>query len=204
MTHQANIDDTRERILTTATALFHENGYSAVGVAEICKQAKVVKGSFYHFFPSKESLACQVIERNWTALRSNLDTLRKEGNSGRNSVLCLFEKILQGSAEIRRSRGKILGCDIGIFADDLAPAANQVQQKAEECLLAWTAIFSEMIADGQADGSIDPRLSADATAESLVALAQGMSVMGRTFNDLEMLSRIANQAERLVPEPHRV
>ncbi|MCW8925417.1 MAG: TetR/AcrR family transcriptional regulator [Xanthomonadales bacterium] len=203
MIHEAQTEDTRERILIAAKALFHEQGYSAVGVAEICKQAKVVKGSFYHFFPSKEALAGQVLERNWTALRRNLENLRKDGVSGRRSVLRLFEQILQGSAEMRRSRGKILGCDIGIFADDLAPAAKPVQQKAEECLLAWAATFSEMIADGQADGSIDPRLSADATAETLVALAQGMSVMGRTFNDLEMLSRIANQAECLVPKPNQ-
>jgi len=202
MNNHQHSDDTRERILQTAQSLFHEHGYGAVGVAEICKQAKVVKGSFYHFYPSKQKLACEVIERNWRVLRGNLEIQRKNHATGRDAALSLFQKILLGSAEMRRNHGKILGCDIGIFADDLAPAAQQVQRKAEECLRAWTDIFSEIVVDGQQDGSIDPHLFATSTAESLVALAQGMSVMGRTFNDLEMLSRIADQAGRLIPHAH--
>lgn len=48
--------ETRDRILTAARRLFHVNGYTAVGVADICREASVVKGSFYHFFPSKVCL----------------------------------------------------------------------------------------------------------------------------------------------------
>lgn len=46
----------RERILEAAGRLFHQQGYSNVGINEIIKQAETAKASFYQHFPSKEAL----------------------------------------------------------------------------------------------------------------------------------------------------
>ena len=54
--------DAREKILSAAQSLIELRGYSALGVAEICKAADVPKGSFYYFFESKEALALAVID----------------------------------------------------------------------------------------------------------------------------------------------
>jgi len=48
--------DTYDRILLAARELIHARSYAEVGVAAICDQAQVKKGSFYHFFPSKQAL----------------------------------------------------------------------------------------------------------------------------------------------------
>jgi TetR/AcrR family transcriptional regulator, transcriptional repressor for nem operon len=57
--------DAREKILSAAQSLIELRGYSALGVAEICKAADVPKGSFYYFFESKEALALAVIDERW-------------------------------------------------------------------------------------------------------------------------------------------
>src|SRR5206468_7646310 len=54
--------ETKHRILSTAFRLFHEQGYNATSVATILREAEVNSGSLYHFFPSKESLLCGVLE----------------------------------------------------------------------------------------------------------------------------------------------
>lgn len=46
----------KQRILDTAAQLFHERGYSEVGVNEIIEKAETAKATFYQHFPSKESL----------------------------------------------------------------------------------------------------------------------------------------------------
>ena len=38
----------KSRLIATAMALMYVRGYTAVGVHEICTQAGVYKGSFYH------------------------------------------------------------------------------------------------------------------------------------------------------------
>lgn len=59
--------DAREKIITAAQSLIELRGYSALGVAEICKSAGVPKGSFYYFFESKEALALTVLDEHWAA-----------------------------------------------------------------------------------------------------------------------------------------
>lgn len=57
--------DARPRIIATSKKLFHERGYQAVGVSELCGASDVNKGSFYHFFPSKRHLLIQVLSDSW-------------------------------------------------------------------------------------------------------------------------------------------
>jgi len=46
----------RERIVETATTLFHKQGYRSTGINQIITEANVAKGSFYYNFKSKEEV----------------------------------------------------------------------------------------------------------------------------------------------------
>jgi AcrR family transcriptional regulator len=46
----------KDRILETASELFHQRGYSEVGINEIIEKAETAKATFYQHFPSKELL----------------------------------------------------------------------------------------------------------------------------------------------------
>lgn len=46
----------KDRILDTAGKLFHQRGYSEVGINEIIDKAETAKATFYQHFPSKELL----------------------------------------------------------------------------------------------------------------------------------------------------
>ena len=59
---------TRERMVRTAARLFLARSYQSVGVNEICAEAQVQKGSFYHFFPSKSDLVIAVIDHHAAAM----------------------------------------------------------------------------------------------------------------------------------------
>ena len=49
--------------MQSAARLFHEQGYSATGIATILREAGANSGSLYHFFPNKEALLLGVL--NW-------------------------------------------------------------------------------------------------------------------------------------------
>jgi len=73
--------DTRSLLLQTALDLIWQSNYSAVGVNEICKQAGVTKGSFYHHFESKAELFCEATSYHWEHIRQDLDALLSPVNS---------------------------------------------------------------------------------------------------------------------------
>ena len=59
---QQRSEETHHRILETANILFSKNGYDATGVAEICEQAGISKGAFYHHFKSKQELFLALLD----------------------------------------------------------------------------------------------------------------------------------------------
>lgn len=68
-----NATDTRTLLLQTALDLIWNSNYNSVGVNEICKQAGVTKGSFYHHFESKAELFCEATNHHWEHIRQDLD-----------------------------------------------------------------------------------------------------------------------------------
>jgi TetR/AcrR family transcriptional regulator, transcriptional repressor for nem operon len=61
---------TREHFLEVGLLTFHRHGYAATGIQEILESAKVPKGSFYHYFASKEEFAREVVlqyVRRWSS-----------------------------------------------------------------------------------------------------------------------------------------
>lgn len=53
----------RERIIEAAGALFRENGFGGIGVADIMKAADLTHGGFYGHFASKDDLVAQACRR---------------------------------------------------------------------------------------------------------------------------------------------
>ncbi len=52
----------RDAIIWTAAQLIHEKGYHNVGIKSILDALEIPKGSFYHYFPSKEALGLAIID----------------------------------------------------------------------------------------------------------------------------------------------
>ena len=65
-------EETRARILETASRLFQERGVDGVGVDEIMRESGLTHGGFYVHFPSKEAL---VEEACTLAIDAKLDAL---------------------------------------------------------------------------------------------------------------------------------
>ncbi len=51
-----NASKTEEKLVATAFELFHKQGFSATGAAQILRTAGVNSGSLCHYFPTKEDL----------------------------------------------------------------------------------------------------------------------------------------------------
>src|SRR5260370_4662729 len=53
--------NTRDHLLQVGLRQIHSMGYASTGVKEILDEADVPKGSFYHYFASKEAFAKEVL-----------------------------------------------------------------------------------------------------------------------------------------------
>ena len=62
--------DTREHLLATGERLCLQRGFTGMGLSELLKTAGVPKGSFYHYFRSKELFGVALLERYYEDYRN--------------------------------------------------------------------------------------------------------------------------------------
>ncbi|NDI87162.1 TetR/AcrR family transcriptional regulator [Undibacterium crateris] len=85
-------NDTRERILATGEQLILGKGFSALGLSEILSASGVPKGSFYHYFASKEAFGVALIERYFQEYHQQLRTMfGDQHHTPANRLLQYFE-----------------------------------------------------------------------------------------------------------------
>src|SRR5512146_899810 len=59
---QQRSEETRTKILDSAIKLFSTRGFSAASVDDICEEAGISKGAFYHHFESKQALFLALLD----------------------------------------------------------------------------------------------------------------------------------------------
>ena len=85
--------DTRLKILDSAKVLIAVRGFSAVGLSEILGAAAVPKGSFYHWFRSKEQFGEALLEHHFESYLLEVDaSLFAAGQSAPQRLLAFFSQ----------------------------------------------------------------------------------------------------------------
>ena len=65
-------ETTRDKLIATSIHIMAVKGFNNTGIAEILTQVNVPKGSFYHYFKSKDELGFAIIEQYGQQLRQGL------------------------------------------------------------------------------------------------------------------------------------
>ncbi|MES2501085.1 MAG: TetR/AcrR family transcriptional regulator [Pseudomonadota bacterium] len=87
--------DTRQQIIDTAKNIMLGKGFAAVGLNEILTQANVPKGSFYHYFKSKEQFGDALLEDYLDGYLAHIDAkLSPENGSVKQRLLAYFQNWL--------------------------------------------------------------------------------------------------------------
>ena len=64
--------NTREHILATGEQLCMHRGFTGMGLSELLKTAEVPKGSFYHYFRSKEAFGVALLDHHYAGYLQRL------------------------------------------------------------------------------------------------------------------------------------
>lgn len=181
--------DAKERLLDAALDLIWSSSYGSVSVDDICAQAGVKKGSFYHFFPSKADLALAAYESHWEQKRPLLDAifspqvppmerLSRWCQSVRESQQALFEKF-----------GHVCGCPYANVGAELATQDDRIRCKSEELLNRGLRYLESAIADAQREGSIRVA-DVPAAARSVGTCLMGLVFRSKVQNDVSVLREL--------------
>jgi len=179
-----------ERILHAACELMHARGYADVAVADICQQAGVKKGSFYHFFPSKQELTLTVLETHFLHMKSRLlDEAFDEQLSPLSRLRRLGELVYELQCHFKQLTGHVVGCPFGNLASELATQDESIRAKVNEIFCRLQTAYHRTLEQAVAVGELPP-LDSDATAQAMLAYFEGVMLIAKTRNDPDVLRRL--------------
>jgi TetR/AcrR family transcriptional repressor of nem operon len=189
----------KDKILEAALRLLLSRGYAATTVDEICEAAGVSKGSFYHFFGTKEELGLAVLDQ-FSARNARLvdEGPYRDAADPMKRALELVDHLIATASEMWGS-----GCLLGTFALDLAETNPTIRKAVAEKF--------EGVAEGLADGMAplatqgqDPAgLSPRDLAEHFIVVVEGALILAKAHQDWSYvdraLERFRNDVRRAAP-----
>ncbi|KAI5916792.1 TetR/AcrR family transcriptional regulator [Thauera sp. 2A1] len=167
--------DTRQHILDTGNRIIAAKGFSCVGLNELLQASEVPKGSFYHYFKSKELFGQALLEDYFDSYLRQLDALLEApGLTARERLLRYFQQWRATQAE-EGDEQKCLVVKLGAEVADLSEAMRVTLRDGTERIIGRLA---GCIAAGVADASLPP-LDADASARMLYQMWLGASLLAK-------------------------
>lgn len=177
----AATSDVRDTILATGQRLMAGKGYSAVGLNEILTGAGVPKGSFYHYFGSKDAFGEALLDNYFEAYLADIDvTLAQPGLTMAERLLSYFQ-VWQQTQSFFDCQGKCLAVKMAAEVADLSEAMRLAIQRGTAGIVSRLAAAIDA---GVAEGSLTVTGDATGIARSLYQLWLGASIMVKIERDV--------------------
>lgn len=159
---------TRAAILQAAQVCFAQNGFDATGVAEICQQAVLSKGAFYHHFPSKQAVYLELLtqwlsdfDQGLVALRQQVEDVPTALRVLSTTFPSIFE-VAEGQLPILLDLWAKASRDPQLWQATIAPFEHYYQ------------LIAELIEDGIRQGSL---IETDARKTALIMISLGVGAL---------------------------
>lgn len=196
--------DTRHKLLKAAYELMISRGYSATGVGDICEAAGVSKGSFYHFFATKEECAIAVMQAHGQEADEVLARdLEIRGLTGPAAALEYVRRFEDRSQDYFCD-----GCIIGTFALELAKTHPDLRKEIEGQLNEFTDQLEKGIKPIYANGIPPGAPTTRELADQMLIAIEGGVVLSKAYGDLTYVSRAVRgfrlYLETLVPTAAKI
>lgn len=176
---KSNSKDTKQHILDTGYQLIVSKGFSSVGLSALLKAAEVPKGSFYHYFKSKEEFGEALIQDYFNEYHSSLEALFTQSNlSGLDRLMAYWQRWIDTQSDTCCEKR----CLVVKLTAEVADLSEPMRFALKEGTTKVTQLIAHCIRSGIQDGSIIEQ-DADKTAKFLYQMWLGASLLNKLHRD---------------------
>lgn len=193
----AKPSDTKEKLLQVAFDLIWKQSYGSVSVDDICASARVNKGSFYHFFPSKSELAVAAYQDHWREKQPELDRIFSPQIPPLERLELWCQNIRYRQKQKAEKYGHVCGCPYASLGAELATQDEEIRMKTQELVDRNIRYIESALTDAKLQGLVAVG-NVRAAARRVHSVVLGFLLHAKIHNDLEMLQDLEPTVMELI------
>jgi TetR/AcrR family transcriptional repressor of nem operon len=178
--------ETRNRLIKIGAEILCDQSFASMGIEVVLKRAGLSKGSFYHFFASKELFGLEVIQHYAELFNRKLDrALKPDGTSALQRLRRYTEDGMEGMARFEFKRG----CLIGNLMQELAATNPAFREAIQEALLGWEERMADCLEQAVTEGDIPPSINVRPFAEFFWTGWEGALMQAKRHQTVQPLTQ---------------
>lgn len=159
----AGHSETRRELVRAGVVSLTQKGFASTGLDEVLKMVDVPKGSFYHYFESKEAFGLVLIDEYDEFFTRRLDRiLLNESMSPLDCLLMFFKESRDGMARFDFDRG----CLVGNLGQEMSVLPTSFRQRLIDVFSGWEKRLENCLRRAQEAGEISKAINCQNMAEA--------------------------------------
>jgi TetR/AcrR family transcriptional repressor of nem operon len=181
---------TKRKLLDAATNLMLRQGYTATTVDQVCTEAGVTKGSFFHYFKSKEQMGAAAIDF-FTCCQQDAHA-EAPFNEIKDPLERLFG-MLDFCVALATDPAVPKACLVGNLAQELSETNKELRACCEESFNQWTDGVAALLNAARNQRKPARDFDPENVATLMLSLLQGSFLVARVRQDPDVIAQNLHQ-----------
>lgn len=138
-------EKTKQKLIHQGLVLVLERGWAGCGVDAVLKSCEVPKGSFYHYFASKDDFGYALLAHYQAFFLRRLARWFGPTSEATSLTACFEGFLAESEAGIAR-HGFRRGCLVGALGQEVAGLHDEFRQRLQQALGAWDEVLAGCLA----------------------------------------------------------
>lgn len=192
--------DTREHLLATGEQLCMQRGFTGMGLSELLKTAQVPKGSFYHYFRSKEAFGVAMLERHYACYHQRLTAHFTCGpGNHRDRLLAWYQETLKQFCQ----QGAISGCLTVKLSAEVCDLSEDMRSTMDKGAQEIMALLARALEDGRNSHCLHFTGQPLPQAQVLYALWLGANLQAKISRSAAPLENALAHVKTIIATPEQ-
>ena len=187
MVRTRNAEKTRLDILRAGFNEIYEHGFQATSVNDIVARAKVTKGAFFHYFPTKSDLGYALADEILKDMM--LERWIRPLSAYKNPVQGMinrYRKLMEDTTD----QALALGCPLNNLTQEMSSIDPVFRAKLQAVLESWIDETEKHLKRAQAQGFLKPGVNVSKVAQFLVMMEEGSWAIVKGLRDRNVYSAL--------------
>jgi TetR/AcrR family transcriptional repressor of nem operon len=172
-------EETRERVVAQAAALFNTRGYAGTAISDIMAATGLEKGGIYRHFAGKEQLALAAFDYAAGQVRQRFaDGLAEQAHTA--DILIAFLAVFRGYARRPPLQGGCPVLNTAVESDDTNPL---LRERARAVIAEWQTMIQTTVEAGIERNEIRRDVDGAQLALLLIATMEGAAMLTQLLGD---------------------